>query len=61
MYPPPLPVPRKDAVSEVMDEEEVQETDYDTEDLTDIATDSESEGVPEDLTGSDPDPEGDPQ
>ena len=55
------PAPRKDTVSEVMDEEEVQETDYDTEDLADLATDSESEGAPEDPAGLDPDPKGDPQ
>ena len=34
------PTPRKDTVSEIMDEEEVQETDYDTEDLADLPTDS---------------------
>ena len=52
---------RKDAVSEVIDEEDTQDTDYDTDDLANLSTDSDSEGAIDDSTGVDPDPEGDPQ
>ena len=39
----------------------MQDTDYDTEDLAELPTDSESDGAPDDQVGLDPDSEGDPQ
>ena len=54
-------VPRKDTVSEVVDEEDTQDTDYDTEDLADLPTDSDSDDAPDDPVGLDPGSDGDPQ
>ena len=53
--------PRKDTVSEVVDEEDTQDTDYDTEDLADLPTDSDSDDAPDDSVGLDPSSDGDPQ
>ena len=55
------PAARKDAVSEILDEEDAQDTDYDTDDLADLHTDSDSDDAPDDAAGLDPDSEGDPQ
>ena len=44
-----------------MDEEDTQETDYDTEDLVDLPTESDSDDAHDDPVGLDPDSEGDPQ
>ena len=55
------PVNRKEAVSEVIDGEDTQDTDYDTDNLANLPTDSNSEGAIDDPTGLDPDPKGDPQ
>ena len=58
----PAPVaPRKDTVSEVVNEEDTQDTDYDTEDLADLPTDSDSDEAPDDQVGLDPNSDGDPQ
>ena len=54
-------VPRKDTVSEVLDEEDTQDTDYDTEDLADLPTDSDSDDAPDDSVGLDPSSDGDSQ
>ena len=53
--------PRKDTVSEVVNEEDTQDTDYDTEDLADLPTDSDSDEAPDDQVGLDPGSDGDPQ
>ena len=59
---PAAPVaPRKDAVSEIVDEEDTQDTDYDTEDLADLPTDSDPEDPPDDTVGLDPGSDGDAQ
>ena len=55
------PANQKEAVSEVLDEEDTQDTDYDTDDLADLPTDSDTEGAIDDPLGLDPDPKGDPQ
>ena len=52
---------RKEAVSEVLDEEDTQGTDYDTDDLADLPTDSDTDGTTDDPPGLDPDPEGNSQ
>ena len=57
----PPPTARKDMVSKVMDEEDTQETDYDTEDLADLPTESDSDDAHDDPAGLDPDSKGDPQ
>ena len=44
-----------------MDEEDVHETDYDTEDLADLPTESDSDDEPANTVGPDPDSEGDAQ
>ena len=49
---------RKDAVSEVVDEEDIPETDYDTEDLADLPTESDSDDDPTDTVGPDPGSDG---
>ena len=54
-------VPRKDTVSEVVDEEDTQDTDYDTEDLADLPMDSDSDDAPDNSVGLDPGSDGDPQ
>ena len=51
----------KDTVSEVLDEGDSPDTEYDTDDLADLPTDSEEEGGQDDQSGLDPDSEGDPQ
>ena len=59
---PAAPVaPRKDTVNEVVNEEDTQDTDYDTEDLADLPTDSDSDDAPDDSVGLDPGSDGDPQ
>ena len=59
---PAAPVaPHKDTVSEVVDDEDTQDTDYDTEDLADLPTDSDSDDAPDDSVGLDPSSDGDPQ
>ena len=45
------PANQKGAVSEVMDEEDVQDTDYDTDDLANLPTDSDTEDVNDDPSG----------
>ena len=54
-------VSRKDTVSEVVDEEDTQDTDYDTEDLADLPTDSDSDDAPDNSVGLDPGSDGDSQ
>ena len=44
-----------------MDEEDTQDTNYDTEDLADLPTDSDSDDAPNDSVGLDPGSDGDPQ
>ena len=59
---PAAPVaPHKDTVSEVVDDEDTQDTDYDTEDLADLPMDSDSDDAPDDSVGLDPSSDGDPQ
>ena len=53
--------PRKDTFSEVVDDEDTQDTDYDTEDLADLPMDSDSDDAPDDSVGLDPSSDGDPQ
>ena len=48
-------------MSKVLDEEDAQDTDYDTDDLSNLHTDSESDTTLDDTVGMDPDSEGDPQ
>ena len=48
-------------MSEVLDEGDSPDTEYDTDDLADLPTNSEEEGGQDDLSGLDPDSEGDPQ
>ena len=43
------------------DEEDTRETDYDTEDLADLPTESDSDDNPADTTGPDPDSDGEAQ
>ena len=60
--PPKTPAAKpKDTVSEVLDEGDSPDTEYDTDDMADLPTDSEEEGGQDDLSGLDPDSEGDPQ
>ena len=53
--------PWKDTVSEVVNEEDMPDTDHDTEDLADLPMDSDSDDTPDDPVGSDPGSDGDPQ
>ena len=53
------PNDRKDMVSEVAEEEDAQDSEYDTDDLADLPTELDSEGAKDELPGIDPDPEGD--
>ena len=55
------PTTRKDTVSEVVDEEDINETDYDTKDLADLPTESDSDEDPTDPVGPDLDSDGDAQ
>ena len=55
------PVNQKGTVNEVMDEEDVQDTNYDTDDLANLPTDSDAEDDNDDPSGLDPDSEGEPQ
>ena len=58
----PAPVaPQKYTVSEIVNEEDTQDTDYDTEDLADLPTDSDSDEASDEQVGLDPNPDGDPQ
>ena len=44
----------------MVNEEDTQDTDYDTEDLADLPTDSDSDEAPDDQVGLDPGSDGDP-
>ena len=55
------PTTKKDAVNEAAEIEDLSDTDYDTEELADLPTDSEPEGTMGETSGEEQVQEGGPQ